>query len=383
MIPLRITGQGVFLFQYISGPQPCTFMIRNEYEPNPLVVSFLKGKVRVTAGLEPLIDMNNTKGLCDISGAYYWFSIDSQNQILCAGVGEPRMETAIYLYKFPYARSAKLYLEKLRIIEFVRGTLEVQRVLKDPITGTIPLLVKTIDELTMEDIATAKYMPMSNLSDTSQKLYRCIAGKRFILDEPSFPDFSKAIQKSIVTPGGWCNTMLAKKAAEFGKPNPKETYLRITLGQNNGESPGIPYVMEIWPAGHYSPVHSHASADAVIRVLHGSIHVTLYPFLSKSVAPFGSADFKKEDVTWISPTLNQTHQLRNITGDVCVTIQCYMYEKNDRGHYDYFDYLDTDGVQQQYEPDSDMDFMNFKKTMRKEWEDKSMQGTWVNGVWRN
>jgi hypothetical protein len=226
----------------------------------------------------------------------------------------------------------------------------------------------------MEDIARAKYMPIVNLSSTSQKLYNCIAGNTFILDDADFPDFSKAIQRSIVTPGAWCNTMLAKKAQEFGKPNPKETYLRITLGQNNGESPGIPYVMEIWPAGHYSPVHSHAAADAIIRVLHGSIHVSLYSYLSKKVAPFKMADFKKDDVTWISPILNQTHQLRNITNEVCVTIQCYMYEKNDRGHYDYFDYLDSDGVQQQYEPDSDMDFVSFKKTMRKEW---------ANRVWRN
>jgi hypothetical protein len=61
-----------------------------------------------------------------------------------------------------------------------------------------------------------------------------------------------------------------------------------------------------------------------------------------------------------------------------------MYEENDNGHYDYFDYLDSDGVQQQYEPDSDMDFMNFKKIMRKEWEEKeSIRGVWMNGVWRN
>jgi len=92
------------------------------------------------------------------------------------------------------------------------------------------------------------------------------------------------------------------------------------LGMNGGESPGIPYVMEIWPAGHYSPVHSHAAADAVIRVLHGSIHVSLYPFLSDSVPPFGEADFALGDITWISPSLNQTHQLKNITKDVCVTI---------------------------------------------------------------
>ena len=144
--------------------------------------------------------------------------------------------------------------------------------------------------------------------------------------------------------------------------------MRITLGENNGESPGIPYVMEIWPVGHYSPIHSHAGADAVIRVLHGGINVTLYPYLSdKMPAPFCVTNFKEGDITWISPTLNQTHKLENIQKkDTCITIQCYMYNENDKAHYDYFDFIDDAGEFQTYEPDSDMDFIAFKQRMREE-----------------
>jgi len=29
----------------------------------------------------------------------------------------------------------------------------------------------------------------------------------------------------------------------------KKAYLRITMGKGMGESPGIPYVLEIWPKG--------------------------------------------------------------------------------------------------------------------------------------
>jgi hypothetical protein len=54
--------------------------------------------------------------------------------------------------------------------------------------------VKNTDEITMEDIATGKYMPLSNLSIISQKLYNCISGKKFVLDDSNFPDFSKAIE---------------------------------------------------------------------------------------------------------------------------------------------------------------------------------------------
>ena len=221
----------------------------------------------------------------------------------------------------------------------------------------------------MDDIAGGTYMPKASLSPVAQRLYECIGGAKFQLDTPEFPDFAKAIQHSIVTPGLWCYKKLLTKASEFTKdPNPAETYLRITLGENNGESPGVPYVMEIWPAGNYSPVHNHGGADAVIRVLHGGIQVSLFPYLTTDgVDPFTVASFGLNDVTWISPTLNQVHQLRNVGDEACVTIQCYMYETNDTRHYDYFDFIDGDGSRKQFDPDSDMDFITFKSTMKAEW----------------
>ena len=63
--------------------------------------------------------------------------------------------------------------------------------------------------------------------------------------------------------------------------------------------------MEIWPVGHYSPVHNHSSANAIIRVFHGSINVSLYPFLCDSmdgIQPFGNADFDEGDITSVSYT---------------------------------------------------------------------------------
>jgi len=367
---LPIAGQGVFIFDCVTPGS--TFSFRGA--SSSIDVTFAE-RVFVSAEMKPLIDKNNTRGLSDLSGAYYWFSIDAQNQLLYAGIGEARLETVIYKYKLP----DKKFLESMTSLEYPE-TIRMRKFLKDPIPRKLPLAVKNMHELTMHHIAAGSYMPVANLTEISQKMYKCIAGRQFLLNDPSFPEFSSAIQRSIVTPGGWCYETLLKKANEFGKPNPEETYLRITLGMNGGESPGIPYVMEIWPAGHYSPVHSHASADAVIRVLHGSIHVSLYPFLSDDVEPFGEADFGVGDITWISPNLNQTHQLKNITKDVCVTIQCYMYEKNDKAHYEYFDYLDAEGVQQQYEPDSDMDFLNFKETMMNEWADYKAGRTWIQAL---
>jgi hypothetical protein len=380
-----IKGQGVLLFN-AKFNEKCVLELINDDKTNGLIVEFTKKNVwvRVKASNKPLYDPNNKMGLINKSGVNYWFSLDSQNQRLFAGIGEARMETIIYHYQFNFTKEQddlrkanKQFLESLGQIELSDGVSPF-RLLRDPITSSIPLVVKNTDDLSMNDIANGTYMPKANLSTICQKLYDCISGKNFILNDSDFPDFSEAIEYSIRTPGLWCYEKLKEKSTEFSKdkPNLLETYLRITLGENNGESPGIPYVMEIWPVGHYSPVHSHAAANAIIRVLSGKINVSLFPFLCgdlDGVKPFGVANFSEEQVTWISQTLNQVHQLKNLdTNDkACITIQCYMYDEENSGHYDYFDYVDADGKIQQYEPDSDMDFIEFKQIIKNEWESRN------------
>jgi quercetin dioxygenase-like cupin family protein len=312
-------------------------------------------------------DPNNKSGLVHLKGAYYWISIHARTQDIYVGVGEPRLETVIFNYRMT---GEKLFLERLSKVLINSTSMRILKIIKDPITRFIPFVIKDTHQLTMTDIASSKYLPKANLSSVSQRLYDCISGSKFVLDDLDFPDFSQAIEHSIATPGLWCNTTLQKKSRDFGPNNLSETYLRITLGENNGESPGIPYVMEIWPPGHYSPVHRHAGAEAIIRVLYGSIHVRLYPFLcheKDGVPPFGKMDFHEGDITWINPTLNQTHQLKNKGNNTCVTIQCYMYDDENHKHYDFFDYLDGEGHKQQYEPDSDMDYLGFRELIKREW----------------
>jgi len=375
-LSLIVHGQGIISFTHADSAKQCILYLQDKAGLGGLKVEFTKMHVLVfqLPGMTPLFDGRNHGGLVANPEAPYWFSLDSQNQVLYAGIGEARMETYIYSYKFPTAdkdlfEKNKKFLESIVSVRIEDKATVPLRLIRDPITQTVPLLIKDTDELTMSDIAGGTIMPSANLSTTGQKLYRCISGRRFVLDDREFPDFSKAIEYSIATPGCWCNTTLKKKATEFNKdkPNLAETYLRITLGQNNGESPGIPYVMEIWPSGHYSPVHNHGGSDAVIRVLHGSIQVSLFPYLAESEPPFAVTSFKEGDVTWISPTLNQIHQLKNVDKKACVTIQCYMYEAEDTAHYDYFDYIDDAGKIDPYEPDSDMDFLAFKALMRQEW----------------
>jgi hypothetical protein len=380
-VNLIVNGQCVFIFANNDVNSDISFQLLND-KMDGFDIKITQNQLLINriGILEPLIDKGNSKGLINLLGAYYWFSIDSQNQQIYAGIGEARLETAIYKYSFIYSKendelrkNNKLFLESINKIFMLGINIKPLKLLRDPITLNIPMCVRNTSDLTMDDIASGKFMPKSNLSIMSQKLYDCISGEKFVLDNDDFPDFTQAIEYSILNPNGWCYKKLQEKSTEFNKekPNILETYLRITLGQNNGESPGIPYVMEIWPSGHFSPIHNHANAEAIIRVLYGEINVSLYPFLCEglnSVSKFGYSDFKQDDITWISPTLNQTHKLENKQKDkTCITIQCYMYGEEDLSHYDYFDYIDANGVILKYEPDSDADFVEFKNLIREEW----------------
>lgn len=239
------------------------------------------------------------------------------------------------------------------------------------IDAATPLLVVDKDNLTMDDVSEGEKIVVAALPHACQQLYSNCVGEKFVLDTPDFPNFSSAIEQSIADPDGWCHKLLKSKDSEFGTPGAiMETYLRITLGPDAWNSPGVSYVMEVWPPGHFSPVHDHSNANAIIRVLHGEIDVKLFPYLSTEITdPFATARFKPGDVTYIVPGLNQVHQLKNpnLVGPSCITIQCYQYAEDDTAHWEYFDYISGDGKRiETFAPDSDLDFKAFKAIMRAE-----------------
>lgn len=376
-LELPVHGQVTYLFTTPLGSEtPSKFKFTNK-NSGKIKIEIINESFNIsiqTKKQSSPIQISSKTGLIPAKNVFYWVSLDSQHQAIKFGIGEARPETVKFAYNLltdspnlQEPESYKKFFESLSTIKNISNIKPI-KLLRDPIINPVPLKIKRIDELTMDDIAEYKYMPNAFLTQTNQQLFNCISGKNFVLDDDYFPDFSKAIQHSIVTKGCWCNKKIKEKSTEFNPDNPNinETYLRITLGRNSGESPGIPYVMEIWPSNNYSPIHSHADSNAVIRVLHGSINVTLFPFLG-ATEPFGNSDFEKDDITWLSPELNQIHQLRNNTDDVCITIQCYMYGLDNSKHYDYFDYLDDNKNIVQYEPDSDSDFVKFKEIIRTEW----------------
>lgn len=302
----------------------------------------------------------------------YWFSFDCHNRLIRYGKGEMRLGTMLASRELERPEENQpdpwSWIAAVQDVEVSAPTTGYVDLWKDPVTIELPMRVVPHDMITMEDIAYGRVTVPASLTPTCQKLYDNVAGARFLLDTPDFPDFAAAIRASILDKDGWCAQVLEKKANEFGKYDPDMTYLRITLGANQGESPGIPFVMEIWPSGNYSPIHNHGGSDAVIRVLHGEINVSLYPFLApEQQTPFAAKTFVKEDVTWISARLNQVHQLRNLNPDEpCITIQCYLYSDDNRTHWPYFDYL-GEGDIEHFNPNSDADFLTFKRKLKEEW----------------
>ena len=181
---------------------------------------------------------------------------------------------------------------------------------------------------------------------------------------------SDAIRYSIDTPGCLLNKKLEEKACEFGSFEKNKTYLRVTLGHSLGKSPGISYVLELWPKGHYSPIHNHGNANAVIKVLFGSIHIQIF---NKHVhiadtLPLKEFDAHEGDITWINRNWYQTHKLVNTSNDYCATIQCYNYDADDTTHWPYFDYVSNNSTIEEFLPKSDFKFREMREKVLNEYE---------------
>ena len=317
----------------------------------------------------------------------YWFSIDGPNHRISYGKGEMRRATT--LLEYPPLLDKSINIEWLKevsevVIDTSAPSLQSD-IYRDPVTIDPSLIVLDTDKISMMDMASNKATVAANLTAACQTIHANITGNNFQLDTPDFPDFVKAIEASIKESDGWCYNKLQEKADEdeFGGGY-QETYLRITLGVNQGDSPGIPNVMEIWPPGHHSPIHNHGDANAIIRVLHGEIQVDLYAMLSlEHTTPFATKNFVKDQVTWLSPGLNQIHKLTNPNSDgsTCITIQSYMYGQENTYHYEYFDFIDEDKDKiEPFTPNSDMGFIEFKETIKKEWDARQKAEASTNDV---
>lgn len=259
----------------------------------------------------------------------YWLSYFKDTSMIKYGVGEVRprfrmLDYALSLEENPEFSSIQyLHLKlnndnRLHQVGDLRNNVKIM-IGPEPITVEPPLLV--LPSLTLEQASNHTALTLFSLDKPCQELYQSVIN--LSLNDQEFPQLTQAIERSIRTPNFWCY----KKLREKSHGTLEATYLRITVGQIEGLSPGHRYVVEIWPPGHYSSIHSHSNAYGIIRVLYGKVTVKLYPSLSVSkyqTQPLIEQVLTEGQVTWMSPRLNQTHQVsvyveRNASFVFCLT----------------------------------------------------------------
>ncbi|CAF1014137.1 unnamed protein product [Adineta steineri] len=319
----------------------------------------------------------------------YWLSIDKTAMVIKCGWGEPRpLLTAVKLdSKQPQLQSLQnIYLgytgngaDRTPVDERSnQNTItDIQQLIKEK-----HLTIRVIKSLVPSKERSLRLLPLGvefcheheiprDISWEVAELYNSIAYYKAMIDRAceQFPQFIETIRRSISHPNGACGKTLDKKAklSSFGLPG---TYLRITFGEHYGNSPGHRFVLEIWPKGHFSPIHQHADAHGVIMVYHGHILISLYAALDPAnQIPFKQQLFGPNDITYLTRDLNQTHKVENFSHDVCLTMQCYQYEANDQEHYGNFQIIKNHDLEQTHpaNPKSDMDFKDFLNQMHEEW----------------
>lgn len=311
----------------------------------------------------------------------FWISIDKQGQVVRGGTG--KLLRSMQDWEWHTEHFKEWGLHRLKGYGLVHRRGNGKRVHHDdiklisskyPVVQDLPPRVHSCHDMDWKDLSNNRTsVSVSELSPECQHLYANVANLK--LDTSDFPDFSMAIEHSLTDPNGICHLKLLQKATTFcsGRPgvdsyDARQQYLRIAAGGNQGGSPGAPFVLEIWPPGCYSPVHEHARAHAIIKVLHGSITAFWYKSLYDSVHPYDKAVFTAGEVTWMDDRQFQTHRLFNHCTVTCVTVQSYLYKASDCEHYEYFDYLGKNGSVNQFLPSGDWEYADFKRELKEEWQ---------------
>ncbi|PIK37462.1 hypothetical protein BSL78_25705 [Apostichopus japonicus] len=292
----------------------------------------------------PLVSSTNHTGYEPLKIVTYWYSYDSDNMTVKYGKGYCMEETTLLKYTFTdksdrvkYFDPAKRRVVKLfnsnplvshrsswrsKMNKLLKGSTEPSDTLVDvekkimfspyPLMCNRPPFVRDSSLSNMMDIDLGEITYSSSLPEACQDLYDNVKGDDMSLDygEKEYT-LTDAIRHSIEDENGLLHKTLEKKKNEFGSHD--QIYLRITLGKNFGNSPGIPYVLEIWPKKCGSPIHGHGNSCAVIRVLHGGLTISIYNknTTDEMAKPLKEFDVKKDDVTWIAPNWYQTHKLWN------------------------------------------------------------------------
>lgn len=89
----------------------------------------------------------------------------------------------------------------------------------------------------------------------------------------------------------------------------KKSGLLTAAGQEHKGDYGSPVVLEIWPAGHYSPIHSHGDSTGIIYCLTGQIDVMVYDRLDWNAGKVGLLTLTPGQCAWLTDQRFAVHKV--------------------------------------------------------------------------
>lgn len=401
--PFPVNGQGVFIFNTDRHMLPFYASVEDEDSSTGNWIALHVGVNYASFVMQRQGDVSLTE-LKRITGTgcgaeegkvSYWYSYDRDNLVLKYGKGYRMEETTLMTHDFlegvvdeeeiariredmyPFfnaegKKSIRQYDEKANMKLYAARGIEVTEPLvefdKQPLICNLPPVVLDSSKVNLFTLDKGEYTFSASLPSACKELYSNVAGCDLNYTEVEGEKvlLSDAIRYSLAN--GILKKKIESKQGELGD-DPNETYLRVTLGHSLGKSPGIPYVLEIWPAGHYSPIHNHGNANAVIKVLFGSITIDIYNKQSATSShdPLFTFEACAGSSTWLNRNWYQTHKLRNPSKEYCATIQCYNYDSGDTTYWPYFDYVSENETIDEFYPGSDFSFSEMRELVMDEY----------------
>ncbi|XP_038048939.1 uncharacterized protein LOC119722730 [Patiria miniata] len=405
--PFPVNGQGVMIFNTDRHMMPFYACVEDE-DPSGNVLALHVGVGYASFVMNSAGDANPTElrrvteadtPRCGVEEGKvsYWYSYDRDNLVLKYGKGYRMEETTLMTHDFlegvtdeedqmkiredlqpfftaevqkfvrQYDEKANMQMYAARGIEVTEPMVEFD---KQPLICNLPPTVMDSSKANLFELDRGDHVFSASLPAACKELYSNVANCELNYTEVEGEKvlLSDAIRYSLAY--GILKDKIESKVGELGD-DPNETYLRVTLGSSLGKSPGIPYVLEIWPGGHYSPIHNHGNANAVIKVLFGSITIDIYNKQSETSSrdPLFTFEACAGDATWLNRNWYQTHKLRNPGKEYCATIQCYNYDAGDTTYWPYFDYVSENQTIDEFYPGSDFGFLEMRSQVMKEYTD--------------
>jgi hypothetical protein len=232
----EIVGQGAIGFKFIPSPQYDTITFKlapKDPVSSSTCLYFIvdtKGarlNQGTNAGSGPLLAEVKSKTAIGLGqNRTFWISLDKENHVIRCGKGYLMKSLQLFEKNIDEEKWNEMGYNNLvdHSMSVFAEDNKVQLITsKYPIYDDLPPLMRSHDEITLDDLDQNSAITIYELSPECRRLYSNVAGKNIQLNTANFTDFSSAIEYSINTPGMTCFNKLIETAQEDFVGN-KETY---------------------------------------------------------------------------------------------------------------------------------------------------------------